>query len=862
MASGKDVLPQLSGDPSALLVLAQDFLQISEKANGTLLASQGLGAFDAVQTWGEATAAARIAEATELQGHVTEAGTVYAAAHKAISDVHQQLVDSKRSITLAQADWDEAEATYWRRIRTINREAAEMALTQEEVDALAAKAQEQREDDQQKATSSWRDAAELAGASASAAAASILGALSAFVPATSRGNSHDIALHLTRNMPLSQDFERDQYARSQADKASRLLDRYAEGDEAALAEFTAAYGDLSPIERSYFELALANKLGPEGFHRLVNSLYIDGATRYLNGGGDYPDDVTAAMDILAGAFVTKGGDPGALNLLGEHTLARAESQRSAWLAELARLGPESSQIPQHLGDDGLGFGNSNGFWMQAQLLGRAATWGRNPGDEYFDVVGTALLEYDAGINSLSHPLSQYHMGLTMMPPIWSDDPGNEEYAFGDDPMFHVLRSARLREGSTQAFLLNEFGYRSAEGSTATTGALDYLVGARDSNAYLHTDQGLIARMVEEHGSGRSPEDRADVELASRYLGAVIDTLDRGEYLGLRGETLQIPGGTFGTARVPLANLMASHVDAFIYASSENAALDSRGICELTERGEVVAYQVGFTQEQIEKLDALYGEIARDRPEQLSYHGAEGHNPGNPPALERVMAAALAYNRHQIEADLLSGVQPSLTGVGIARNVEFINNVINSSEAALTDEADKNHVRGFASAVAKAGAGKVPVATLAGSAIAGPAGTGVGFIADQAWKYTAGAMIDEWATELIQEPIDTTKADHAQLRKLFDETYRRQAIEAVLSTNKWPTDQTPTAFLLQEYPEFPAGSFVNEDGTINTARIDPDSSQFSTQASRDFEKFRRSGYLEAAVAPYLDAIRAGILEGQR
>ncbi|MDO4716875.1 MAG: hypothetical protein Q4B08_04840, partial [Propionibacteriaceae bacterium] len=130
MASGKDVLPQLSGDPSALLVLAQDFLQISEKANGTLLASQGLGAFDAVQTWGEATASARIAEATELQGHVTEAGTVYATAHKAISDVQQQLVDSKRSITLAQADWDDAEDTYWRRIRTINRDAAEMALTQ------------------------------------------------------------------------------------------------------------------------------------------------------------------------------------------------------------------------------------------------------------------------------------------------------------------------------------------------------------------------------------------------------------------------------------------------------------------------------------------------------------------------------------------------------------------------------------------------------------------------------------------------------------------------------------------------------------------------------------------------------------
>ena len=165
-------------------------------------------------------------------------------------------------------------------------------------------------------------------------------------------------------------------------------------------------------------------------------------------------------------------------------------------------------------------------------------------------------------------------------------------------------------------------------------------------------------------------------------------------------------------------------------------------------------------------------------------------------------------------------------------------------------------------MAKAGSGKVPVATLAGSVIGGPVGTGVGFIADQAWKYTAGAMIDEWATELIQEPVDTTRADHAQLRELFDETYRRQAIDAVLATNTWPTDQTPTAFLQQEYGEFPTGSFVNEDGTINTARIDPDSPQFSAQAHRDFEKFRRSGYLEAAVAPYLDAIRAGIVEGQR
>ncbi|MDO4783950.1 MAG: hypothetical protein Q3997_02530 [Propionibacteriaceae bacterium] len=862
MASGKDVLPQLSGKPSALLMLAQDFLQVSEKASSTLLVSQGLGAFDTVQTWGKATGPARTAEATELQNHVTEASAVYAAAHKALGSVHQQLADSKRTIALAQADWDEAEAICGRKIRAILQDAIDMALTPAEVNALTAKAEQQRDNDQHKAMSNWQHAAELADGAAAEAATSILAALSAFVPTGSRGNPHDIALHLTRNMPLSRDVEYDQHAKDQASAASQLLDRYAGGDQDALAEFISDYGGLSAIERSYFELALADKLGATGFHRLVNSLYIDGSISYLDGGGDYPDGVTAAMGILAGAFVAKGGDPGALTLLGEHTRARAERQRSAWFAELIRRGPQDMPIPQTLGADDRSGGHSDGFWAQAQLLGRAAAGGRNPGDAYFDVVGTALLEYDAAINSLFPPLGQHFVGLVSMPSVWSDDPSGGELAFGADPMYHVLRSAQVRETSAQTFLLNEFSYHTSDGGTATTQALDYLVGARDANPYLHTDQGLIARMVEQYGSKRSPTDHVDVELASRYFSAVIETLDRGTYLGLSGMTLELPGNVFEAARVPLANLMTSHIDAFVTTSFELTALPSRGISELSQKGEIAGYQVGFTLEQVKKLDALYGEIARDRPEQLSYHGAEGHDPNNPPALERVMATALAYHRHKLAADLLSDQTVGNTATAIGRNAEFVFRVINASETALTDEAQKDHVRGFVSAVAKAGAGELPVGTLLGGAIGGLPGAGLGFVADQTWKHTAGAMIDEWATELVQEPVDATKADHKELRHLMKLLYLQQTANVVMATGKWPTEDTPIAFLQKEYGEFPTDSFVNQNGTINTAQIDPGSPKYSAKAYRDFEKFRRDTYLETALKPYGTAIEAGIDEAQQ
>lgn len=661
-----------------------------------------------------------------------------------------------------------------------------------------------------------------------------------------------IGAALFADMPLTADFAAYQAAYADATEAAGLLEDFAAGDIGALEAFADQYGGR--VGDPAFELALAEVLGPEGFNDAMASLaeYRSFGDDPHGGAGGVTPAMQSAFAVLAGSFATMSGGPG--QAMGAYTAALQADEQPAWLDSLVETGSHEYTLHSALGDEGESGSWFDGYWAQGQLLAFAHSGlGRTPGAEFFDVVGGGLADSEIdrvvaypGSNPTAHSSFQMAGGVPFWDPDRYDIPYADDLEHLNDPMAHFISASGGSQDAATTFFNQTVGDASGHGRTM----MEYLLENRSASG-PQTDNGLIARIVEAQGTDRGPGDSASVTLAHNFLDSYSQVLSDGAYRSIEGYTVSLPHDAFAEARVPASEVISSYIDTLIGASGVNGDLTPMGVDGplgfsdlaaveiLGPDGEHLGYSLGLSEDMQRRMAAVYRDLALDRPDELVMGEGTG-NSDNPPAFQRVVAAATAYDAERLNALMAAHASPEEIQSAVADSSRFLDDYTTELDAAWGhDGHQKDEWRDFLVGAAKAADGKVPVGTVVGTTIGGPVGTGVGFAVDQAWKHTAGQLIDQWADAGWPSEEDLAHQRSSALETYLSTTLSQQAADAVLTNGYWAPGNDPTTWLNGQ-PSAPSPAspqwFVTEDGGIDWQKV-----ANSDEAADAYERFLREKF---------------------
>lgn len=863
--NGSAALPELTGNPGMLTHLASDLERVCGMISQTTLIAQGTAASAISSTWGGTTHEARQAQVEELRTKLAKAATATTKSSDAIDTFRAGLSEANYTIRRLQADWDEEVANHRRKIQQLN---ADIAMdpggyTQSEVRAIFQRVNADHEAALDDLRRRWRDALSAAEATASAAARNITAALDEFIPQSSRMSPHDIGLYLTEGIPLARDVEMLEFAQQQATEAEDLLNRFHDGDPEAIGEFISRFGNLNGSELAYFELALARELGPSGFSQFMNDMAEWRA--YGTEGSLLPQalnqDSVRLMEIISGSFVTAVGGARADAGYGPNTAALYESGRAEWDALLKEQGRTVFELNAGIASDGRSGYWTTGYWGQGQLLAVAhLAHGRSPDQAFFENVGKDLLAWDTEMASdpargFNHP--RYFWGdRGSGVPFWGEAERYGAYWNADrlnDPVHNFLMSSSRSEDTATGFLLNQVRY--PDGSLHS--AVDYLVSARSADG-LYTDQEMVARIVAEHGTNRGPDGARSVQLAHDYFDAYAKTVSDGHYTSVDGSTHALFGGAdeFAKARVPIAKLMESYIDDFIAVDEDKDEGTSPWREVRGPDGKISHYTLNIDRATMGRLDAVFADLARDRPHEFVWGGNEKGDPTNPPALQRLIAASAAYNQENLRWIMGSGGTDQQIEAASLNSADFLGDLTQGMVRAWgEDSKEADALREFLLNAGKGAASKIPVGTAAGS-VFGPWGTGAGFIADQTWGKVSGDIIDGWS-KLVPSETEMAADRSAAVRTFIHDTLHAQINEAALYTGRWIEGNSPRDFLIAQDITDQTHWFIDGDGKIDWYKIasDPIARSYYEQFYFD------PNGLKSATVPYHTAVDAGLAQAR-
>lgn len=758
--AGADALPLPTGNAESLTTASNSLSRVTDRASQTHVVRDGGAAAYIAESWKGAASESREAEADRLRTRITAAVNRLPTIGSALTTYQETLGSTVEQVEQWQRDWDDAEETYRGHLRRINA----APFPDDDRRLMADGYADERDAAHRRLVRLYDRAMEDLRAAGTRAATTIRGQCDLVVPADRAGSRLEIGAHLLRDLPLSGGEAMSELAEELAPGlAEALLAAETGEDPEALAALLDEYGRYA--DDPYFAHALMAELEAEGLATAFNRLAAAG----LRHGHD--DELRAqqqeVMTMLGTLYATASGP--ADGDIDRHGYDYDEIRRwreDIWFPALT----ESGRAVHELADEGMSAGVYDGYWMQGQLLAAGAEAGTSPGPAYMRHVGQDMVAWDRSTGAARGARDWDFAAPFNRPDLLGYDSDSALPVLADDPVHALLHAAAQDEDSTHALLMS--GIPGEDGEQTV---VDYLVRERGGTmawSQPFADQGeLLARTVAEYGTDRS--DQQSTALAAHYLNAYIDTVAGGSFAN--GQELS--EHAFASGRTSTADVISAHVEDFVRTATRGDEGSKLFSSEDVLPGEEATYRVHFDTETARKFARVFGDLALDRPDQV----VTMDNPGaqdDPPALQRVVNAAVAHNANALHTAFAEGGSPRFA---MDRGAGFLIYLTESAGLGLQEAAaEQDAYNEYLKEVLDAGVGLLPVGDI-------PV---VGKPADAAFGLTADAVLDRIVDTDNEHRAAISSSEVAQN---VQELLNRQGRMAIIEAGAWEEGKDPVTW---------------------------------------------------------------------
>lgn len=753
--AGSDALPLPLGVPGDLTAASSTLTRVADRVSQTQIYQHGGNAPVIAESWQGSAKESRVTEASRLQGRISQAAHRLPTIGTALTAYEDVLSTTVENVRRWQQQWDDAQDTYLAQLRRVNNQ----SFPEEDRQSIADGYADQRDAEHRRLLGLYLAAMEDLRTAGRNAATTVRGQCDMIVPPEAAGSRLEVGAHVLRDLPLSGGEAMSELADELAPELiDALRPAVSGGDPEALAAILEQYGQYA--DDPYFAHAVMSRLEAEGLMSVFNDLAI--ANLRYGREDALVDQQQEAMSFLGTLYATaSAGVPRD----GYGHEAMEDWRHDVWFPALI----DSGRTYYELSDDGFAGGGYDGYWAQGLLLAAGTEAGATPGAGYMRHIGQDMVAWDRE-RGLANDTRDWSFARPFHVPNLLGIEDDAAFAvMADDPVHALLHAASQDPESTYA-LLNA---RVPGGGEGRQPIVEYLVSERGGTmAYNQPflDQGeLLAQTVAEYGADRS--DRESTALAAHYLHAYIDTVSSGTFAN--GQ--ELGEYAFHGARTGTADVIAAHIEDFVRTTEMVDVGDERVD---TEVGDDPGFRILFQSDVKSGFARVFADLALDRPDQV----VTSQNTGaldNPPALQRVLNAALAHNANELHAAFTTELGDSVTEMD--RGAGFVVYLTESANLGLQDDADaQDAYNEYLKEVIGAGVGMVPVGDI--PVVGKPAGAVAGLTTDA----------------ILDRIIDTDNAARQQVAsasndRLVRELLDDQAAVGIAQTGAWEPDKDPLSW---------------------------------------------------------------------